>query len=106
MDEMAAVLAEADVIVGPASPLTAWRTDESAVTLGGRARRACWRPLAPDYPFNLAGLPAIALPCGFDRRGLPISLRSPPGLRRGRDPARRPPVRAGARVVLRVRPGG
>ena len=33
--------------------------------------------LAPEYqaPFNLAGLPAMSLPCGFSRSNLPVALQ-------------------------------
>jgi aspartyl-tRNA(Asn)/glutamyl-tRNA(Gln) amidotransferase subunit A len=27
------------------------------------------------FPYNLTGLPAISVPCGFDRLGLPIGLQ-------------------------------
>lgn len=34
-----------------------------------------WTPAERAQPFNLAGSPAITLPVGLDRRGLPIGIQ-------------------------------
>jgi aspartyl-tRNA(Asn)/glutamyl-tRNA(Gln) amidotransferase subunit A len=73
--DLARIFAEVDVILGPTSPLTAWRIGEWTVRVGAEDESvlaASWRL---TYPWNLAGLPAISLPCGFDRQNLPIGLQ-------------------------------
>jgi len=75
MDDFRRAFAELDAIVGPTMPLTAWRKGEWEVAVAGGAESvlaASWRL---TYPYNLTGLPAISIPCGFDRSGLPIGLQ-------------------------------
>ncbi|MCA9101589.1 MAG: Asp-tRNA(Asn)/Glu-tRNA(Gln) amidotransferase subunit GatA [Planctomycetales bacterium] len=62
--------AEVDMIVGPVTPTTAFR-------LGERVDDPLSMYLFDLYTCgaNLAGLPGISLPCGFDGQGLPIGLQ-------------------------------
>ncbi|MDR2689516.1 MAG: Asp-tRNA(Asn)/Glu-tRNA(Gln) amidotransferase subunit GatA [Azoarcus sp.] len=62
--------AECDFIAGPTSPVTAW-------ALGAMSGDPVQMYLADIYTtaVNLAGLPALSHPCGFDDAGLPIGLQ-------------------------------
>ena len=74
MADMARIFETVDVIVGPTVPLTAWKPDAETITVDGGAESplaASWRH---TYPYDLTGVPAISLPCGFDPDGLPIGL--------------------------------
>jgi aspartyl-tRNA(Asn)/glutamyl-tRNA(Gln) amidotransferase subunit A len=59
-----------DVILGPTAPSTAFK-------LGEKADDPVSMYLNDLYtiPANLAGLPGMSLPCGFDGKGLPIGLQ-------------------------------
>ena len=64
-----------DVVLGPTTPITAWKIGEWTVDVGGKQESvlaASWRF---TYPYNLTGLPAISVPCGFDRNRLPVGLQ-------------------------------
>jgi aspartyl-tRNA(Asn)/glutamyl-tRNA(Gln) amidotransferase subunit A len=59
-----------DAVVGPTSPTTAFK-------LGEKLDDPLAMYLNDVYtvPANLAGLPGLSVPCGFDGRGLPIGLQ-------------------------------
>ena len=59
-----------DVILGPVAPTTAPK-------LGSSLEDPLKMYLGDIYTIsvNLAGLPGISLPCGFDKEGLPIGLQ-------------------------------
>lgn len=68
--DFAAAFKEVDVIVTPATPTPAFK-------LGEKSEDPLQMYLSDIYTIsvNLAGLPAIALPCGLSRGGLPIGMQ-------------------------------
>lgn len=69
--ELRNVFRKVDLMVLPSSATTApaMRDSDPLDTI--------YRNLAPDFvsPFNLAGLPAMSIPCGFSKKGLPVGLQ-------------------------------
>ncbi len=66
---------QVDVLVTPAMPTTMARLGSSVVEFDGRRYDTGELATRCTYPFNLSGFPAMSLPCGFDRHGLPIGLQ-------------------------------
>ncbi|MDP3585311.1 MAG: Asp-tRNA(Asn)/Glu-tRNA(Gln) amidotransferase subunit GatA [Thiobacillus sp.] len=69
-DDFSEAFKTCDVILGPTAPGTAFK-------LGEKSDDPVEMYLNDLYtiPANLAGLPGMSLPCGFDTKGLPIGLQ-------------------------------
>ncbi len=70
------VFNEVDVILSPATAMTAPVIPPQALSAG-------WSDLGTDtemmryvYPGNLTGLPAITFPVGYDANGMPVSMQA------------------------------
>ena len=65
-----AAFEKCDVIMGPTSPTTAFR-------IGEKASDPLQMYLSDIYTIavNLAGLPGMSIPCGFDGKALPVGLQ-------------------------------
>ena len=66
--------AEVDLLVTPTTPIPAPSIADLKATPDA-LRPAELKLLRNTRPFNVWGLPAISLPCGFTRSGLPIGLQ-------------------------------
>jgi aspartyl-tRNA(Asn)/glutamyl-tRNA(Gln) amidotransferase subunit A len=69
-NDFTAAFQQCDVILSPTAPTTAFK-------LGEKTADPVEMYLSDIYTIavNLAGLPGMSLPCGFDARGLPIGLQ-------------------------------
>jgi aspartyl-tRNA(Asn)/glutamyl-tRNA(Gln) amidotransferase subunit A len=70
------VFQRAQLLVTPTVAVTAFAAGTLGPdSIGGRAvdPHLGWSPFS--WPINLAGLPALTLPCGFDRDAMPIGLQ-------------------------------
>ncbi|QJC57963.1 Glutamyl-tRNA(Gln) amidotransferase subunit A [Polaromonas vacuolata] len=74
-EEFKRIFDQVDVVISPTEPMTAWKKGNEIVRIGEQNESvlaASWRL---TYPFNLTGLPAISVPCGFDKEVMPIGLQ-------------------------------
>jgi aspartyl-tRNA(Asn)/glutamyl-tRNA(Gln) amidotransferase subunit A len=70
----AQVFTEVDLLVGATLPALPPRVDESVVHINGKEANTVESFTRFNAPQNLAGLPAISVPCGL-AKGLPIGLQ-------------------------------
>ncbi|WGL16500.1 amidase [Microbulbifer bruguierae] len=72
-ERMAAFHKKYDLLLTPTLPITAFKAGREVPEDWPSTRWPSWTPFT--YPFNMTGQPAISVPCGFDREGLPIGLQ-------------------------------
>ena len=72
---MALAESDADAIIVPTTPIVAPLMNEETTRIGAHDYPTRALLLRLNRPANLAGVPAISLPCGFTPSGLPIGLQ-------------------------------
>ncbi|MBI4202535.1 MAG: Asp-tRNA(Asn)/Glu-tRNA(Gln) amidotransferase subunit GatA, partial [Chloroflexi bacterium] len=69
------LLGRYDLLVTPTEPITAMVLGQTTVTIEGQERTTQGLLTRFTNPFNLTGLPAMSVPCGFDEAHLPVGLQ-------------------------------
>ncbi|MGA8593605.1 MAG: amidase [Bryobacteraceae bacterium] len=64
-----------DLLVAPATPIPAPRTDEDQIEIDGYREDARMASTRMTRAINLIGEPALSIPCGRSANGLPIGLQ-------------------------------
>ncbi len=74
-DEVDSVLDRFDCLLAPTTAIAAPPVDAKEVSIGDRKMRV--RPAITMFTrlFNLTGHPVLALPCGFNSEGMPLSMQ-------------------------------
>jgi aspartyl-tRNA(Asn)/glutamyl-tRNA(Gln) amidotransferase subunit A len=74
-DDFVQAFERVDTILAPTTPMAASRVGENSVTIDGEEETVRSALIRLNRPANFTGLPAISLPCGFTRAGLPVGLQ-------------------------------
>jgi Asp-tRNA(Asn)/Glu-tRNA(Gln) amidotransferase A subunit family amidase len=64
-----------DVLVTPTQPMTALKIGQTTSRIGSREESVFGVSARFCAPFNISGLPAMSVPCGFSPQGMPIGLQ-------------------------------
>jgi aspartyl-tRNA(Asn)/glutamyl-tRNA(Gln) amidotransferase subunit A len=72
---MAPAEADVDAIVFPSTAIEAPLLNQETIRIGAHEYPVRALLLRHNRPANLAGVPAVSVPCGFTRSGLPIGLQ-------------------------------
>ncbi len=76
IEDFEAAFERVDVILAPTTPITAPRVGETQVRVTGERETATRAELLRlTRPANITGMPAISIPCGFTREGLPVGMQ-------------------------------
>jgi aspartyl-tRNA(Asn)/glutamyl-tRNA(Gln) amidotransferase subunit A len=73
--QFASLFEQVDCIFTPATPTTAPKIGQKALEIRGVAEEVRAAATRFTRGMNALGLPAISIPCGFSRSGLPIGLQ-------------------------------
>jgi aspartyl-tRNA(Asn)/glutamyl-tRNA(Gln) amidotransferase subunit A len=73
--EFAAALASVDAIVAPTVPVGAPAIGQPTVRIGREEESVRSALIRLNRPANIAGLPSLTVPCGFDADGLPVAVQ-------------------------------
>jgi aspartyl-tRNA(Asn)/glutamyl-tRNA(Gln) amidotransferase subunit A len=65
-----AAFSQVDILITPTAPTTAFKAGEKTAD-----PLSMYLSDLMTIPVNLAGLPGISIPCGFDDKGMPIGLQ-------------------------------
>jgi len=72
---MRTALESIDVLITPTTPVTAPRIGQETVAYGDTEEPVLHAMIRCTAPFNATHLPALSLPCGFTRSGLPVGMQ-------------------------------
>lgn len=64
-----------DALAVPTTPISAPLIGQESIRIGDKNHSARALLLSTNRPANLAGVPAISVPCGFTSAGLPVGLQ-------------------------------